>query len=69
MKGRFTCLLCGRATLPAALIGDRYVGPKCARSLGISRAVAKKNPRIRVFERAAPVPVGVGQGDLFEVAA
>ena len=66
MKGRFTCLLCGRATVPAVVLGDRIFGPRCAKKLGLPQRAAKANPRIRVLARQAPQKADEAQAELFE---
>lgn len=65
---RWTCLLCGRATVPAVTLGDRVVGPKCAKRMGLTQAAAKKNPRIR-FHNTRPEPENEAQAELFEAMA
>jgi len=63
---RWTCLLCGRATVPAVTIGDRVVGPRCAKRMGLTQQAAKKNPRIRVLARQSPQKEDAAQAELFE---
>jgi hypothetical protein len=65
---RWTCLLCGRATVPAVTVGDRVVGPKCAKRMGLTQAAAKRNPRIR-FHKPKPQPANAEQAELFEAMA
>jgi hypothetical protein len=66
---RWTCLLCGRATVPAVTIGDRVVGPRCAKRMGLTKATAPKTPRIKWRARQAPVRADAAQADLFEAMA
>jgi hypothetical protein len=65
---RWTCLLCGRATVPAVTLGDRAIGPRCAKRMGLTQQAAKRNPRIR-FHNTRPEPANVAQGELFEAMA
>lgn len=39
--------MCGRRTTPFVFIGQEPVGPSCARNMGLTKAKAPKNSRIR----------------------
>lgn len=41
------CTICGRRTTPFVFIGLEPVGPSCARNLGLTKAKAGKNSRVR----------------------
>lgn len=60
------CVLCGRPTQPAVMIGSEAVGPKCARKAGFTAGKAPKGARIRFLGRAAPKPKGPYNLDLFD---
>jgi len=60
------CVLCGRPTQPAVMIGAEAVGPKCARRAGFTAGKAPKGARIKFLARPAAKPKGPYNLDLFE---
>lgn len=63
---RPVCTICGRRTTPYLFIGLEPVGPSCARNLGLTKAKAVKNSRVR-FAAYKPTPTAQSKNlDLFE---
>lgn len=46
---KYVCALCGRQTLPAVMIGNEAIGPKCARKSGLMAVKIRKAGRVRLF--------------------
>ena len=46
------CILCGRKTQPAVMLGDKAVGPKCARKAGLIERGRRMQGMVRLV---APV--------------
>ena len=64
------CTICGRRTTPFVFIGLEPVGPTCARNMGLTKAKAAKNSRVRFAAyKPARHAANETQGDLFKETA
>lgn len=61
---RLKCCLCGKLTIPAAMVGSLAVGPSCARKAGLLQSKPRKVSSIVILKRK--VKDDCGTMDLFE---
>lgn len=54
---RLVCILCGRDTEPAAMVGSYAIGPKCAAKAGLLPGKLPKGTRV-VFPKVKRERVG-----------
>lgn len=60
------CILCGRLTTPAVLLGEQPVGPKCAAKAGLMKLAKQGKSRVRLFTGPRVPKTDVFTRDLFE---
>jgi len=48
---RLKCCLCGKLTIPAAMVGSLAVGPSCARKAGLLQSKQRKGSSIVFLKR------------------
>lgn len=63
---RPVCTICGRRTTPYLFIGHEPVGPSCARNMGLTKAKAGKNSRVRFAAYKPMREAGAQTLDMFE---
>lgn len=47
------CALCGKPTVPAAMIGNEAIGPKCAKRAGLLPGKLPRGTRVRIIKAKA----------------